>query len=724
MNKTKSNIKQDGLLAGLDSGTHTFSNDQEMQRMTYSPLLKNTIMSMETLQTLTPITKEVKDKIVNPNDYVMFGDDIEGKITVEKVSYNDDLPLVYFFIKDSTGNEKIIEYNASNNTQVSFYSWSRQSDNYKYKFERKKNIYPNYIREGLFFIKVGGQFISQGTNAVDQAIEYGTINGSKENLELARYKFMTSNSGINYPFDWTKPLAIPFLLTFISKNETDNTYEFDIREFTGETFNYTTYKKLGTIHETDERVKNSKYAYLCDGNNFSSGCVKDSRRGYFHNVNQIIIGNDKLSSFIIPYGLNFALSDVSPFGHARYGNNPAYGENTKWNFTDWWDNQTSTYQIYDYNMNRTYLTSRYPSENSKLIIEIKNGAMYMKFNNLYLQYYDGGRDEGRLVLADSITDKWFQHCELEPVLTDGMAQRYYEASIKYLQSKNVTERQTILGTVAQGDTIAEPFCGTSVSFKDDTRKLDLGTPDALSSNSITKYFERICACNMSTSPEGFYQQKMCSDKFIKDNYGIDDKSKYKSIRDNLKCSKPNCSFEKCVKVYSEPENLTIKYTPTVNDECGGSTMCIINQKFENNGNLIGGTIKMTGTQTCGGAGGGDNGVQTKTGTVLEWISIPKSIPTMEELKSKKINIEEYEMYGAGINNNQSSIPITRADFDDNNINIIYFATQDGIYTKMVSYNSIDKSMAAYYYEGSISLIHTPQMPAFIPLGSNYLIRRK
>jgi hypothetical protein len=243
---------------------------------------------------------------------------------------------------------------------------------------------------------------------------------------------------------------------------------------------------------------------------------------------------------------------------------------------------------------------------SILTVIVRDNKTLMRFNDQFLYVWNISSTNNyqgtvKLIWGDPVKGTFSTWCGLVPVLNKEIAYDYLIASIDFIDDKNISSRQTYLNTVK--DNIAEPFCGTKIKFKDGTSKLDVGVPDRMSDNIVTRAFERICACNMDTKPTGYYTNSLCSDKFIKDNYGIDnspDGSKYNMIRSNLKCNLPNCTYQKCNKVYEEPKQLSILYTDNPFTECGADTICIINQKFDNFGTIIGGTINIEADSKCAG----------------------------------------------------------------------------------------------------------------------------
>ena len=617
-------IDRSDLLTGLATQSNTFnetSGIDEHKKMTYGPVLKNTIMSLEPLR--------------KPSDFIMFGQHV-GPTGKENIPIQIIRPeangAIGFYTQDgkyikgvlynlNTGEKLGTRYYEGTNINTA--TWTQGAmDSYNINttigggmpvaIAELKNFYPNYIREGLFFIKVGNGLVSNAFYRGNVLPEYGTkkVNNNTETnnvIASERERFKNTHSAItDSPGDKDNPQLIPFMLSLVSKDPVNNRFVFEIRDFRGKVYQFNQYNRCDLFIGP-----RNKEARLCYHWSYDNDCVVVTPG------NSPGIANDEISQVETTYGAKVTLYEHKNYG----GGQTSIDENTRRSFyNDWWNDETTGYKV-DYSNYLFMGPASSSNVTSQIIVEFENGKMYIKNSGGYFYNYDRGNEPGgRLRFGDAGLK---QECELIPVLDPTLAESYFKASLNYLNRKDVN-RQNILNSVDEKDSIAEPFCGTNIDFKDGIRKLDVGTPDSLSSNRITKAFERICACNMDLDPQGYYQQKFCSDNWIKDNYGIDDKTRYQAIRDNLKCTKPNCSFQKCILVFSEPKELSVRNTDSVNDECGGSTMCIINQKFENNGTLIGGTVKMTGTQTCGAVNDKGNGIMSQSGSELEWINITGS----------------------------------------------------------------------------------------------------
>ncbi len=617
-------VDRSDLLTGLATQSNTFnetSGIDEHKKMTYGPVLKNTIMSLEPLR--------------KPSDFTMFGQNVgpTGKEIIPiQIIRPEANGAIGFYTQDgkyikgvlynlNTGEKLGTRYYEGTNINTA--TWTQGAmDSYNINttigggmpvaIAELKNFYPNYIREGLFFIKVGNGLVSNAFYRGNVLPEYGTkkVNNNTETnnvIASERERFNNTHSAItDSPGDKNNPQLIPFMLSLVSKDPVNNRFVFEIRDFRGKVYQFNQYNRCDLF--TGPR---NKEARLCYHWSYDNDCVVVTPG------NSPGIANDEISQVETTYGAKVTLYEDKNYG----GGQTSIDENTRRSFgNDWWNDETTSYKV-DYSNYLFMGPTSSSNVTSQIIVEFENGKMYIKNSGGYFYNYDRGNEPGgRLRFGDAGLK---QECELIPVLDPTLAESYFKASLNYLNRKDVN-RQNILNSVDEKDSIAEPFCGTNIDFKDGIRKLDVGTPDSLSSNRITKAFERICACNMDLDPQGYYQQKFCSDNWIKDNYGIDDKTRYQAIRDNLKCTKPNCSFQKCILVFSEPKELSVRNTDSVNDECGGSTMCIINQKFENNGTLIGGTVKMTGTQTCGAVNDKGNGIMSQSGSELEWINITGS----------------------------------------------------------------------------------------------------
>ena len=190
--------------------------------------------------------------------------------------------------------------------------------------------------------------------------------------------------------------------------------------------------------------------------------------------------------------------------------------------------------------------------------------------------------------------------ELESVLDPVMAQRYLQASIKYLNSSS-TNREEL-----------NKFCGSNIKFPDGTLKIypsSMQDPDTgLITDRVGRAFESICACNMERN---FYVNLLCSDELIKNNFGIDPSDPKNSqlvtkIRATMRCNYPTCTFEKCRNIMTK-ENRGYVYNEKCWDkldctECGSGVVCITNQNINigEGATLENTTINAESRSSCGG----------------------------------------------------------------------------------------------------------------------------
>jgi len=598
MNKTKSNndkkTSKNNLLAGITITNNSFNNDDEGKKMCSSDMLKNTIMS-----------KESEPKVR------------EG----------------LFFIKVGKG---LVCESYNWNLKGSFWEDSKQ------RFEKSNwDIVKNP--------------------------EYGVFDYTSDVLEMARKRFTDSNSFTDIPqSNEDNPIIIPFLLRFVEKDESGSTkrYVFEIRDARGKYSDFEDYQKVETFSGNQEGIKPSaRYIYRWRG--FDTVYTNPS------GINTIVEGQSSCSGCDSTYSKNLKTNDENPWrikpgsaigfttgygvtasvgaGYTLDGTKGHIGENDIFYFGPELSSRVHSAKQTTYGYGYLKSVDKSSNANSRITVEVENGKIFIKNDSGYFHYHKVGTigNIGRLkcdtlypVEMNKTNNPDRFECELIPVLDQTTADTYHKASINYMKNnwKTIESRQQNLAK----------FCGNDIRFRDGTYKIDVGNLDQVATNRITKAIEQICACNMNTQYNpSFYMKVLCSDQFIKDNYGIDntpDGKRYDSIRDTLKCNIPHCSFQKCRNLYDQNKNIngldfTLFGNPDANPvkDCGSSTMCIINQKFDNQGTMIGGRVNMNATTQCGSVGGGNSGITTKTDSAFEWMESPILSQTINSLINNKSN---------------------------------------------------------------------------------------
>jgi hypothetical protein len=534
-----------------------------------------------------------------------------------------------------------------------------------------QSLYPNYIKEGLFFIKVGkglvcdsyrwnlrGSFSMDSNQKLNKSNwdivktpEYGVFDYTPDILTNARRRFTDSNSFTDEPHsNEDNPIIIPFLLRFVEKDEsgTTNRYVFEIRDARGKYSDFEDYQKVDIFsgnqegHQSAARYIYSWSAFDTVVNNPSgistivegqSSCPvcdsnwsKDLRRIH-DNQKPWRIARAGAVGFTTQYGVTASVGA----GYTLDGAKQDIGENDITYFDTKLSSKVHSAKQTTYAYGYLKSVDKSSPAKSRITVEIENGKMFIKNDSGYFFYHKAGTigNIGRLrcdTLIPTTLNKTNNpgtfECELIPVLDPTLAESYLKTSVSYMKNKwnNNETRQKNLAK----------FCGNDIRFKDGTLKMATGLADQVSTDRITRAFERICACNMNTqvSPT-FYVNALCSDKWIKDNYGIENSSdgkRYDAIRGTLKCNTPPCGFQKCKNLYDGNKNqngidFTLYGNPDANEykDCGSNTMCIVNQTINNSGNIVGGQLNMSAKQQCGGVGG--DSVQTVTGSDYEWINI-------------------------------------------------------------------------------------------------------
>ncbi len=683
--KTVTKINDD-LLAGITQTNFSFNNDNEGIKMCSSDMLKNTIMSLESLR--------------KPSDFTMSGPNVgwDGKATIPiQVIRRGSNDMIGFYAQDGDRIKAVI-YNLNTEQKLGIRSyqgsinnvdsdkWDIQgmdgyninttiSDGMQAALFELKNLYPNYIREGLFFIKVGNGLVCdsyrwnlKGSFSVDsnqklnksnwdivKSPEYGVFDYTPDVLTNARRRFTDSNSFTDDPqSNEDNPVIIPFLLRFVEKDESGTTkkYVFEIRDARGKYSDFEDYQKVETFSgNQDGHQSAARYIYgwsafdtvvnnpsgistIVEGQSSCPVCAptwSKDLRNIRDNQNPWLIARAGAIGFTTQYGVTASVGA----GYALDGARQDLGENDIVYFGPNLSSKVHSAKQTTYAYGYLKSVDKSSPAKSRITVEIENGKMFIKNDSGYFFYHKVGTigNIGRLrcdTLIPTALNKTNNpgtfECELIPVLDPTLAEIYQKASVSYMKNKwnNNETRQKNLAK----------FCGNDIRFKDGTLKMATGLADEVATDRITRAFERICACNMNTqvSPT-FYVNALCSDQWIKDNYGIGNSSdgkRYDSIRGTLNCNTPPCGFQKCKNLYDGNKNqngidFTLYGNPDANEykDCGSKTMCIVNQTINNSGNIVGGQLNMDAKQQCGVVGSG-NSVQTVTGSDYEWINLSGS----------------------------------------------------------------------------------------------------
>jgi hypothetical protein len=622
----KESVNSQTFLTGLATPANTFnetSGIDEHIKMTYGPVLKNTVMSKKPLRKLSDFT--MSGPFIGPTG--------NGNIPIHAIIEEPDPTIIGFYARDGQYT-KVVLYNLSSGEKIrciykitsSSTPWTDVSMNVyninttipggmTVALAELKNFYPNYIREGLFYIKVGNGLVSNSFYRGNVLPEYGTKkvnNDSEKNnvINFERERFKNTHSAItDSNGDKPNPALIPFMLSLVSKDDVNMRYVFEIRDFRGKVYKFNQYKRCELFGDgpTNKEVR------LCNDWSYDDNCVVVTP-GYYPTFD-----NDRISVVETSYGAKATLYEhVNKGGATRL-----IDEHSRVSFGggDWWNDRTSYYDVVFYNYVLMRSTSASSNVSSRIVVEFENGKMYIRNNSGYFYNYDRGSEPGGRLRFGEAGIK--EECELIPVLDATLADSYLRASLNYL-NRPTTNLQNLLNSVESNDPLAEPFCGRNERFRDDTLKINLGIGNAIDPDPITGTFEKICACNMDKGGEndyGFYIQKLCSDDLILREYGISDKRLYTGVRDTLKCNTPNCRFQKCKLMYDltdkasrvAAENITGNFT----DRCGYSNLCIANQTFTVNGSLENSTVNQSAEVFCGLAG--ENGVGEDVNNNLSWL---------------------------------------------------------------------------------------------------------
>ena len=616
------------LLAGLtgSAGSSDFT-PVEATKMLIPSILKNTIMSLK--------------EMISANDFEMFGGPVgpqgNGVVPIQEIRFiGNDIA----FVTQDGNHTKAVFYNLAtgvkqpgryyegsiNNPNPTWITGSVDGYNVRTKSGRVlfevalnmlKQFYPNVIREGLFYIKSNGKYI---------------FKNSTGGLELKNGVADSNTFSNTYQSCTTKiqeEQPMVFYLKLKEKDDLKREYTFYVKNFIGDIASDSAFKNIGIKPFWQAGYNNleAKFAYGCwegheggfnanilagqkERNLYSNWAGRHDRSGRNN------FPDDAISWYFMPFGLkgnawwDYFSGNVNVM---KTGTTFPADECGKGRFNVVGNDEWSTIKIEYEEPDRSSLSILdSTTDDSSCEFKIKldnNNKWYIEKDGKYLHFWGWQFPS----FVDGFNNR--HSIELVPVLSKDMALNYIKASVKVLQEISSTE--------ARRNKLAQ-FCGSDIKFPDGTLKIDVGSAENFSSDEVIKAFERICACNMQ---ESFYKEKICSDQFIKESYGVEnspDGTFYDAIRSNLKCTIPNCTFEKCRKVYdltgAEESKMRLLYgdAPNKTDKCGSSTMCFVNQTI-NVGGSINSKVNMSASQQCGLSTATGSNILSKYGE-LEWLS--------------------------------------------------------------------------------------------------------